>query len=74
MSQRSSRSRRGSSFVPLLAFPLVSLAGGVRGLPIPGRLRAAPTGDPQEPLEVVYGRLDDPVAADVLLAELSVSA
>jgi hypothetical protein len=57
--------------VPLLAFPLVSIAGGSPRFPAREDCARLPSGDPEEQLEVVYGRLDDPVAADTLLADLT---
>lgn len=56
----------------LLAYPLVTLAGGAP--PFPTRedcARPASPGTPGEELEVVYGRLDEPVAAEELLRSLT---
>jgi hypothetical protein len=53
------------ALVPLVGYPIVTLAGG--GARFPSRhdcVRAAVSG---EPVDVVYGRFDDPVAAQELL-------
>jgi hypothetical protein len=57
--------------VPLLAYPLASLAGGAPSFPAREDCARPPTGAPDEQVEVVYARLDDPVAAEALLAELT---
>jgi hypothetical protein len=57
--------------VPLLAYPLLAVAGGAPGFPSREDCVQLPTGDTSQPLEVVYGRLGDPVAAEALLAEIT---
>jgi hypothetical protein len=57
--------------VPLLAYPLIALAGGAPGFPSRDDCVHLPSGDETEQLEVVYGRLSDPVVAEDLLAELT---
>jgi hypothetical protein len=56
--------------VVLLGYPLVTLAGGAPRFPTRGECaRPATTDDPS--LEVVYGRFDDRLAAETLLAEVT---
>jgi hypothetical protein len=57
--------------VPLLAYPLLAVAGGAPRFPSRDDCIHLPSGDETEQLEVVYGRLDDPRAAEDLLAELT---
>jgi hypothetical protein len=56
---------------PLLAYPLIAVAGGAPGFPSREDCVDLPSGDESESLEVVYGRLTDPVAAEGLLAEIT---
>ena len=56
--------------VVLLGYPLVTLAGDSPRFPTRGECaRPATTDDPS--LEVVYGRFDDRLAAETLLAEIT---
>ena len=56
--------------VVLLGYPLGTLAGGAPRFPSRGECaRPATTDDPS--LEVVYGRFDDRLAAETLLAEIT---
>ena len=55
--------------VVLLGYPLVTLAGGAPRFPTGDCARPATTDDPS--LEVVYGRFDDRLAAETLLAEIT---
>ena len=56
--------------VPLLGYPLVTLAGDAPRFPTRGECARPTTADDQS-LEVVYGRFDDRVAAETLLAEVT---
>jgi len=56
--------------VPLLAYPLLTLIGGLPRFPTRGECVHVATRDADD-LEVVYGRLDDPVAAEELLGKLT---
>jgi hypothetical protein len=56
--------------VPLLAYPAVTVAGGAPRFPTRDECARPATHDADD-LEVVYGRLDDPVAAAKLLADLT---
>jgi len=56
--------------VPLIGVPLVTLADGWPRFPTRGECARVATRDADD-LEVVYGRLDDPVAAGELLGELT---
>jgi len=56
--------------IPLLGYPLVTLAGDGPRFPTSDECaRPATADDPS--LEVVYGRFDDRVAAELLLAEVT---
>jgi hypothetical protein len=57
--------------IPLLAYPLIALAGGAPRFPSRDDCVHLPSGEATEQLEVVYGRLGDPLAAESLLAELT---
>ena len=54
----------------LLGYPLVTLAGDAPRFPTRGEC-ARPTTADDPSLEVVYGRFDDRVAAETLLAEVT---
>lgn len=56
--------------VPVLGFPVLVLAQGPPPFPTRDECVRVATGDADD-LEVVYGRLADPVAAEELLAELT---
>jgi len=53
--------------VPLLAYPLVQLAGGAR---FPSRSDCVPAAVEGEPANVVFGRFDDPATADRSLVQV----
>ena len=57
--------------VPLLGFPIATMADGAPRFPSRADCARVAHGSMDAALEVVYGRLDDPVAADTLLAELT---
>ena len=56
--------------VPLLAYPVAAVAGGAPRFPTRDECSRPATSDAPD-LEVVYGRFDDPRAADDLLAKLT---
>jgi hypothetical protein len=56
--------------VPLLAYPVVAVAGGAPRFPARDECSRPATADAPD-LEVVYGRFDDPREADELLARLT---
>ena len=56
--------------VPLLAYPVAAVAGGAPRFPTREECSKPATADAPE-LEVVYGRLEDPRAADELLANVT---
>lgn len=56
--------------VALLGYPLVTLASGLPRFPTRAECARPATAEAPE-VQVVYGRLDDPVAAEELLAELT---
>jgi hypothetical protein len=56
--------------VPLLAYPVVAVAGGAPRFPTRDECSRPATVDAPD-LEVVYGRFDDPRAADELLSRLT---
>jgi hypothetical protein len=56
--------------VPLLAYPVAAVAGGAPRFPTRDECSRPATTDAPD-LEVVYGRFDDPRAADDLLAKLN---
>ncbi len=56
--------------VPLLAYPVAAVAGGAPRFPTRDECSRPATTDAPD-LEVVYGRFDDPRAADDLLAKLT---
>lgn len=56
--------------VPLVGYPLVTIAGGGPRFPTRDECARVARNDADD-LEVVYGRLDDPVAAEELLARLT---
>lgn len=57
--------------VPMLAYPLLAVAGGAPRFPSRDDCVHLPSGEEAEQLEVVYGRLGDPIAAENLLAEIT---
>ena len=56
--------------VPLLGYPLFTITGGWPQFHSRGECARTAQADDDE-FEVVYGRLDDPLAAETLLAELT---
>ncbi|HUP22006.1 MAG TPA: hypothetical protein VNB06_03595 [Thermoanaerobaculia bacterium] len=60
----------GIALVPTFGYPFGVLALGTPPFPTRDDCVHVATGDAED-LEVVYGRLDDPVAADELLAEVT---
>ena len=57
--------------VPVLGFPLATMAGGTPHFPSRDDCARVPGEGTAGALEVVYGRLDDRVAADTLLAQVT---
>lgn len=58
------------ALVPLLAYPLLALAEGAPRFPSPDECAVVATGDAPD-LDVVYGRFDDLVTAETVLADLT---
>ncbi len=72
MTQRRLRLLAGAIvLVPLLAYPVVSLAGDGPRFPSRDECARVAEADTETEVEVVYGRLDDPAAAEALLAKLT---
>ena len=72
MSQRALRAAAAAIVVvPLLAYPVVSAGGNGPEFPSRDDCARPYDGASEEPVDVVYARLDDPVAATDLLDELS---
>jgi hypothetical protein len=59
------------ALVPLLAYPMLTVARGSPDFPSRDECAQLPGSDANEDLEVVYGHRDDPDAANELLASVT---